>query len=46
VDAQERQLNPNVIRAVYLELASGGSEQQAPDKEARRRAETWLSLAS
>lgn len=46
VEAQEQQLNPNVIRAVYLELASGGSEQDGPDKEARRRAETWLNLAS
>jgi hypothetical protein len=46
VDAQEQQLNPNVVRAVYLELASGGSEQDSPDKEARRRAETWLNLAS
>jgi hypothetical protein len=46
VDAQEHQLNPNVIRAVYLELAGSGPEQEAPDKEARRRAETWLNLAA
>ena len=46
VDAQEQQLNANVIRAVYLELAGGSSDQAEPDKEARRRAETWLNLAS
>jgi hypothetical protein len=46
VEAQEHHLNANVIRAVYLELAGGGSEQEDPDKEARRRAETWLNLAS
>lgn len=45
-DGQEQQLNPNVIRAVYAELASNINDQQSPDKEARRRAETWLSLAS
>jgi hypothetical protein len=45
-DAQERQLSANVIRAVYQELAGMGSEQDGPDKEARRRAESWLELAS
>jgi hypothetical protein len=45
-DAQDKQLSANVVRAVYLELASNTTEQESPDKEARRRAETWLNMAS
>ncbi len=45
-EAHERQLNLNVIRSVYWELTGSLDEQQSPDKEARRRAETWLELAS